>query len=46
MRERLLQGRFGYCPRVYCEKQHVIPIGLCEDLKTARVKVIFAKFII
>ena len=39
MRERFLQGRFGYCPRVYCEKQHVIPIGLCEDLKTTRVKV-------
>ncbi|CAK56244.1 unnamed protein product (macronuclear) [Paramecium tetraurelia] len=35
----LLQGKFGHCPRIYCEKQNVIPIGLCEDLKTARVKV-------
>ncbi|KAM3136442.1 hypothetical protein pb186bvf_011400 [Paramecium bursaria] len=39
MRERYLQGKFGYCPRIYCEKQHVLPIGLCEDLKTTRVKV-------
>ncbi|CAK84846.1 unnamed protein product (macronuclear) [Paramecium tetraurelia] len=39
MRERYLQGKFGHCPRIYCEKQNVIPIGLCEDLKTARVKV-------
>ena len=39
MRERVLQGRFGHCPRIYCEKQHVIPVGLSEDPKTARVKV-------
>ncbi|CAD8048925.1 unnamed protein product [Paramecium primaurelia] len=39
MRERYLQGKFGHCPRIYCEKQNVIPIGLCEDLKTARIKV-------
>ncbi|CAD8060546.1 unnamed protein product [Paramecium sonneborni] len=39
MRERFLQGKFGHCPRIYCEKQNVIPIGLCEDLKTARIKV-------
>ncbi|CAD8146950.1 unnamed protein product [Paramecium pentaurelia] len=39
MRERYLQGKFGHCPRIYCEKHNVIPIGLCEDLKTARIKV-------
>jgi casein kinase II subunit beta len=39
MREKFLQGRFGTCPKVFCEKQHVLPIGLSEDLKTARVKV-------
>jgi casein kinase II subunit beta len=32
-------GRFGSCPRVYCEKQHALPIGLCHTLRTGRVKV-------
>jgi casein kinase II subunit beta len=38
MRERYLVGRFGNCPRVLCEKQNVIPIGISEDSKIARVK--------
>ncbi|CAD8062394.1 unnamed protein product [Paramecium sonneborni] len=39
MRERFLNGRFGHCPRVLCEKQNTIPIGLSESLKTSRIKV-------
>ncbi|MCL4143197.1 UNVERIFIED_CONTAM: hypothetical protein GTU68_034505 [Idotea baltica] len=39
MREKYLEGKFGTCPRVLCEKQNVIPIGISEDLKIARVKI-------
>lgn len=39
MREHFLMGRFGNCPRVFCEKQNLLPIGLCETLKTGRIKV-------
>lgn len=39
MREKYLRGEFGQCPRVLCESQNVIPIGVSEELKTCRVKV-------
>ena len=39
MKEKHLNGKFGVCPRIYCEKQNVVPIGISEDLKVARVKV-------
>jgi casein kinase II subunit beta len=39
MREKYLSGRFGVCPRVMCEKQNVLPIGMSEDLHTSRVKI-------
>ena len=39
MREKFLQGAFGTCPRVLCERQHVLPIGVSEELSTSRVKV-------
>lgn len=39
MREKYLSGRFGFCPRVMCERQHVIPVGMSEELRTSRVKV-------
>ena len=32
MREKYLNGVFGRCPRVVCDKQVLIPIGLSEDL--------------
>jgi casein kinase II subunit beta len=39
MKEKFTLGSFGYCPRVLCERQNVLPIGVSEDLSTSRVKV-------
>ena len=39
MREKFLSGRFGSCPRVLCERQNVLPIGMSEELRSSRVKV-------
>ena len=39
MRERYMNGKFGHCPRVLCEKQNTLPVGISEDLKIARVKI-------
>lgn len=39
MREKYLLGTFGYCPRVMCERQNVLPVGMSEELSTSRVKV-------
>ena len=39
MKEKFLMGKFGTCPRVLCERQNVLPIGLSEILRTSRVKV-------
>jgi casein kinase II subunit beta len=38
MREKYLKGVFGTCPRVLCERQHVLPVGTSEDLRAAQVK--------
>jgi casein kinase II subunit beta len=43
MREKFIAGRFGTCPRVVCEKQHVLPIGMSEELRSSRVKVFCPK---
>ena len=39
MREKYLTLVFGYCQRVLCEKNPVLPIGLSDDYKYARMKV-------
>ncbi|CAG9328714.1 unnamed protein product [Blepharisma stoltei] len=39
MREKYLSGKFGTCPRVMCERQNVIPVGISDVLKTSRVKI-------
>ena len=46
MREKFLLGKFGVCPRVLCERQAVLPIGMSEDLRTSRVKVRIFKIIL
>jgi casein kinase II subunit beta len=43
MREKYLKGAFGTCPRVLCDRQHVLPLGTSEELRVARVKVFCPK---
>lgn len=43
MREKYLKGTFGTCPRVLCDRQHVLPIGESEDRRTAQLKVFCPK---
>ena len=38
MREHYLQGVFGFCPRVECGNQHVLPVGTSDELRVSRVK--------
>ena len=39
IREKYLNGIYGHCPRILCDKQILLPIGLSEELKYSRVKV-------
>ena len=39
VREKYLNGVYGTCPRILCNKQTVLPIGLSNDFKYARVKI-------
>lgn len=39
MREKYLNEIFGHCPRILCDKQVLLPIGLSEELKFSKVKV-------
>lgn len=38
MKDKYLSGGFGVCPRVMCEKQCVLPVGLSDELRVSRVK--------
>ena len=39
VREKFINGIFGYCPRMLCNKQFVLPVALSEDLRYSQVKV-------
>jgi len=43
MREKYLNNVFGNCPRILCDKQNLLPIGLSDELKYSRVKVFCPK---
>ena len=43
MREKFLSQRFGTCPRVMCERQPVVPVGVSEELRRSRVKIFCPK---
>jgi casein kinase II subunit beta len=43
VREKFLNGFYGHCPRILCNKQVVLPIGLSNDLKFSRVKIFCPK---
>eukprot|EP00826_Nyctotherus_ovalis_P051783 TRINITY_DN6489_c0_g1_i5.p1 TRINITY_DN6489_c0_g1~~TRINITY_DN6489_c0_g1_i5.p1 ORF type:complete len:219 (+),score=52.19 TRINITY_DN6489_c0_g1_i5:34-690(+) len=38
MKQKYLAGTFGVCPRLLCESQGVLPIGLSDELNKSRVK--------
>ena len=39
IREKFLDGIYGYCPRLLCNKQVMLPVGLSEDMRYSQVKV-------
>lgn len=39
MREKFGKGSFGVCPRVLCDRQPTLPIGMSEEIRTSRVKI-------
>jgi casein kinase II subunit beta len=39
-REKYLNLVYGYCPRILCNKQAVLPIALSNELKYSRVRVV------
>ncbi|OMJ70195.1 hypothetical protein SteCoe_31877 [Stentor coeruleus] len=43
MREKFEASVYGFCPRVMCEKQKVLPIGISDSLGISRIKVFCPK---
>jgi len=43
MKDKFMSGGFGICPRVMCEKQGVLPIGMSDELRISRVKLFCPK---
>lgn len=43
MREKFIAGIYGICPRVLCEKQRVLPIGISDQLGISRAKIFCPK---
>ena len=39
MREKFINGIYGCCPRMLCNKQVLLPVGLSEDMRYSQVKV-------
>ena len=39
IREKFLDGIYGYCPRLLCNKHVMLPVGLSEDMRYSQVKV-------
>jgi casein kinase II subunit beta len=39
VREKFLDGVYGSCPRLLCNKQVLLPVGLSEDARYSQVKV-------
>ena len=39
MYQKYMAGHFGVCPRVHCDKQPTLPIGISDVPRTSRVKV-------
>ena len=39
VREKFINGAYGYCPRMLCNKQVVLPVGLSEDIRYSQVEV-------
>jgi len=39
MYQKFINGQFGTCMRVNCEKQNLLPVGISDEPRTSRVKV-------
>jgi casein kinase II subunit beta len=39
MQQKFVNGVFGSCPRVLCQGQYVLPVGMSDSLRKSRVKV-------